>query len=394
MLWAFQQRLDDRKQQGQYRVTQAFSGKDRLRLYTHGREYINFSSNDYLGLAGDPEVQAAFIEGAKLSGVGSGAAHLVTGHHEFHQALEERLASWLQRDDALLFSTGYMANLAVLSTFLDKEGVLLEDKWNHASLIDGARLSGARCYRYQHANIDHVVKRLRHIELKHPHKRALLATDAVFSMDGDITPLKDMLKLLKQADQVRVMVDDAHGVGVIGHDGSGTLNHLGISQKSIPLLVGTLGKALGTAGAFVAGPRDWIDYLRQFARPYIYTTGAPPAVAYATLKSIELAQAPERRARLKHHLNYFTSMAHELRLPLQPSATPIQPLIVGDAKKAVEMSRLLQAKGCWVSAIRPPTVPEGTARLRITLTSEHTQAQIDQLLEALSEAIKPTLGTE
>jgi 8-amino-7-oxononanoate synthase len=394
MVWGLEEALVDQRTKSHLRQLVPFKGRSRQSLDRGGRHYLNFSSNDYLGLSCAPEMQAALQRGVAQAGVGSGAAHLVTGHHEYHQALEETLADWLGRDEALLFSTGYIANLAVISTFLSKGDCVFEDKWNHASLIDGARLSQAQRFRYRHVDIAHLEMRLQQSTLKlgaeacskrraSSMPRALLVTDAVFSMDGDIAPLPEMVDLAQGYPSLRLFVDDAHGLGVLGEQGRGSLDVLGLSQADVPLLVGTLGKALGTAGAFVAGPKAWIDTLRQFARPYIYTTATPPALAYATLTAIKMAREDDRRRRLQANLNYFKAAAKALGLPLVPSDTPIQPLILGEAQAALKCSQVLQEEGFWVGAIRPPTVAEGTSRLRVTLTSEHQSEHIDQLIEAL-----------
>jgi len=357
-------------------------GSDAARVVVDGRELIDFCSNDYLGLARHREVIAALAPAAAEFGAGSGAAHLVTGHSLPHHALEEELAAWTGRERALLFSTGYMANLGAIAAFAGRGEVVLEDRLNHASLIDGARLSGARLLRYAHGDVAAAGRVLADRD-----DVALLATDGVFSMDGDVAPLPALAPLAARA-RAWLLVDDAHGLGVLGAGGRGSVAAAGLGSDAVPLLVGTLGKAFGTFGAFVAGDATTIDYLLQHARTYIYTTALPPAVAAATRVALRLAAAEEwRREHLRRLIARFRAAAAAAGLQLAASATPIQPLIIGGAAAALRASAALRQAGFWVAAIRPPTVPEGTARLRITLSALHREADVDALTAALAAAL-------
>ena len=348
-------------------------------LRVEGRELIAFCSNDYLGLANDPRVIEALQQGAARWGTGSGAAHLVTGHSAAHHALEEELAAFTQRPRALLFSTGYMANLGVLSGLLGRGDTVLEDRLDHASLLDGGLLSRARLQRYPHADATALAALLTEAG-----GERLVATDGVFSMDGDLAPLP-MLAAACRRHAAWLMVDDAHGLGVLGEGGRGTLAHFGLDADDVPILMGTLGKAFGTFGAFVAGSEELVETLIQTARPYVYTTAAPAAVAEATRVALRIAEAEEwRRGHLRALVQRFRAGAASIGLPLADSSTPIQPIVLGDAARALRWSAALEAQGLLVTAIRPPTVPSGGARLRVTFSAAHTESQLDRLLDALS----------
>lgn len=352
-------------------------------LQIDGREYLAFSSNDYLGLASHPLVIEALQQGAQRWGVGGGSAHLVTGHMQPHEELAQMLAEWTGREAALLFGSGYQANLAALTALLQSGDYLLHDRLNHASLLDGGCLSNARFQRYLHNDMTSLAGHLTRCN-----GDTLIATDGVFSMDGDVARLPEICQLAQQH-AAWVMVDDAHGMGVLGATGAGVLEHFGLDQQQVPVLMGTLGKALGTSGAFIAGSRELIETLIQFARPYIYTTSSSPALACATLASIQLAREDsERRVHLHRLIALFRREAALLGLPLANSPTAIQPLLIGDSTQALAVSQRLRERGIWVTAIRPPTVPEGSARLRITLTAAHTAAQVEQLLAALEQAYR------
>jgi 8-amino-7-oxononanoate synthase len=354
---------------------------DGTRVRVDGRELRVFCSNDYLGLAHHPALAAATAAEAARSGSGSGAAHLVSGHSRAHHALEEQLADWLGRERALLFSTGYMANIGVHVAFAGRGELVLGDRLNHASLIDGAQLSGARLLRYAHAD---AVAAARMLEGRSD--CTLIATDGLFSMDGDLAPLPELARLAA-AQRAWLLVDDAHGLGVLGATGRGTVEAQGLDADDVPLLVGTLGKAFGCFGAFVAGGRAAIELLLQRARSYIYTTALPPGTAAAASAALALVQGEGwRRERLRALAARLRAGAAQLGLPLQPVDGPIQPLLVGDAARAMQLSAALLARGYWVGAIRPPTVPAGTARLRITLSAAHDEAAVDGLLAALGEA--------
>jgi 8-amino-7-oxononanoate synthase len=345
-----------------------------------GRAVVDFCGNDYLGLADHPRVVEALRRAATEHGVGSRAAHLVCGHCREHEALEEALAEFTGRQRALLFSTGYMANLGVVGALAARGDPVYEDRLNHASLLDGARLAGARLRRYPHADPDALAARLEAV----PPGRALVATDGVFSMDGDVAPLPGLAAAARAAGAVLV-VDDAHGIGVLGQRGRGSLEHHGLDPADVPVLVGTFGKALGTFGAFVAGSATLIDALIQLARTYVYTTAPPPALAAATRAALALVDEEAwRRETLRERVERFRTGAAQLGLPVAPSRTPIQPVLVGDAERAVAASAALLEQGYLVAAIRPPTVPPGAARLRVTLSARHTPEQVDGLLGALA----------
>lgn len=369
------QELEGLRSQGLYRVRRTLEGPQGVNVEVDGRPLINFSSNDYLGLASSPALREAMVEGVQRYGVGSGASHLICGHATPHHALEEALAHFLRRDAVLLFSTGYMANLGIISSLCSRHDTVYQDRLNHASLIDGARLSGARLVRYAHGTSP-VIERDRH---------GLVVTDGVFSMDGDLANLPLLTKSSREGEALLV-IDDAHGLGVIGPRGRGILEHWGMSQEDCPLLVGTLGKAFGTFGAFVAGPRDLLDFLVQKSRTYIYTTALPPALAHATLRSLSLIQAEDwRRVYLERLIHRFRAAASGLGFHLLDSESPIQPIVIGDNGVALAASQQLLERGFLVIPVRPPTVPKGTARLRVTLTAGHTERQVDQLLDALSD---------
>ena len=374
-----QNELLTRQQQGLYRQRRVLESAQGVRVQIAGQSYLNFCSNDYLSLASHPSMIEAMQQAAARYGVGSGAAHLVNGHSTPHHRLEEALAEFTGYPRALLFSTGYMANLGVMSALSGRHDTIYADKLNHASLIDAAQLSGARLQRYAHADASALATRLS----AHDKGTALIATDGVFSMDGDLAPLPEIAELAAKH-QSWLLVDDAHGLGVMGEAGRGSLQHFGLGRNAVPIYMGTLGKALGSFGAFVAGEAVLIETLIQQARSYIYTTALPPAVAEATRTSLKLIQTEaDRRQHLHELIRYFRQSAQQLGLPLMESITPIQPLLIGDNQRALAISQGLMEQGLLISAIRPPTVPAGTARLRITLCADHCKADIDQLLDAL-----------
>ncbi len=347
-----------------------------------GRACVNFASNDYLGLANHPAVIAAFVRAAETFGVGSGASHLISGHSCQHQALEEELAAFTGRPRALLFSTGYMANMGVINALVGEGDLLVQDRLNHASLLDGGFLCRARFERYPHGDLEALDRLL----APAGPRRTLIATDGVFSMDGDLAPLGE-LAARADARGAWLMVDDAHGFGVLGGSGGGIVEALGLGLAEVPILIGTLGKAFGTFGAFVAGSEALIETLIQFGRTYIYTTALPPAVAAATRASLRLLREEGwRREHLRALIARFRAGAAALGIPQLPSATPIQPVPVGDDGRVQAIAEHLRAAGHWVGAIRPPTVPRGTARLRIALSAAHTEMQVDALVDALATA--------
>jgi len=356
---------------------------DGAHLWIGGRRLLNFASNDYLGLSQHPALVEALTKAATQWGVGAGAAHLLGGHRDEHAALEEALARWSGRERALVFSTGYMANLGVLSALLARGDLCVQDKLNHASLLDGVRLAGSELKRYRHAEAASAERQLD----TRPASAALLATDGVFSMDGDIAPLTQLATLCKRQ-QASLMVDDAHGLGVLGTDGAGSVAEAGLSQDEVPILMATLGKALGAVGAFVAGSGALIDGLVQNARTYVYTTALPPALAAATCKAIEIARFENwRRDRLARLILHFRRGATDRGIALASTRMPIQPVPIGDSADALAASAQLEAAGFYAPAIRPPTVPVGQARLRITLTALHEERDIERLLDALAQAL-------
>lgn len=387
-----QARLDARKAEHLYRSRRVQDTPQAPEVVSNGKAMLAFCSNDYLGLASHPELIAAFKRGLDTYGAGSGASHLVAGHSRAHHALEEELAEFTGRTRALVFSSGFMANVGVLSALADKADQIFEDRLNHASLLDGGLYSGAAFKRYPHLD---TLKLAGMLDKAEPQGQRFLVSDGVFSMDGDAAPLADLLAVAERHAAV-VMLDDAHGFGCLGSTGGGlaqAVQEQGVDtgEARLAILVGTFGKAFGTAGAFVAGSDALIETLIQFCRPYIYTTALPPAVAEATRCSLRLVQQEGwRRAQLQTLVAQFRAGCTQLGLTLTDSSTPIQGLLLGAAETALAASRHLEEQGILVSAIRPPTVPAGTARLRISFSAAHTQAQVQRLLDALA-TLAPTL---
>ena len=372
-------RLATRRARGLYRERLALASAQGVHIRVGDETLLSFCSNDYLGLANDPRVVAAFCAGAERYGAGAGASHLISGHNIAHQALEDELADFVGSPRALLFSTGYMANLGVVTALSDRHSIVFEDKLNHASLIDAARLTQAKVKRYPHADMERLTTMLANSAVP-----GVIASDAVFSMDGDLAPLQRLLPLAR-AHKAWLLVDDAHGIGVLGPGGRGSLAYLDIATKAPVILMGTLGKAFGVFGAFVAGDEPLIETLIQHARTYIYTTALPPAVAEATRASLQIVRSEEwRRERLQSLVDRFVEQATQMGLSLTGARTPIQPVILGSPEAAVAASRTLRAQGILVPAIRPPTVAPGTSRLRITFSAAHEPAHVDRLLQALA----------
>jgi 8-amino-7-oxononanoate synthase len=356
---------------------------DPVRVHDGQRELLNFSSNDYLGLAGHSDLLEAARSALTDSGAGSGASALVSGYRPEHQRLERDLAEFLQREAVLLFSSGYLANLAVATSLAGRGDRIVQDRLCHASLIDAARLSGAQLLRYQHADIDSLQRQLGTDSAE----KTLLVTDGVFSMDGDIAPLAD---LSSQAAAARawLVVDDAHGVGVLGPEGRGSVARAGLDPVQVPVLVGTLGKAFGSAGAFVAGSSALIEHLVNEARSYLFTTAMPAAVAAGAHAALQRVRRDEwRREKLTGLIAQFRQGAAQRGVPVIPSATPIQPIPVGTAEAALALADRLRERGFLAVAIRPPTVPAGSSRLRITLSAAHSGEQVEQLLEAIEACL-------
>lgn len=374
------------REQARWRALRCWEPLGPVQARVEGRAQVLFCGNDYLGLATHPALRDAAVAAIGRCGVGAGSAHLVTGHGPEHAALEEEMAEWLGRPRALLFGSGYLANLGILQALLGPGDLCVQDKLNHACLLDGARLSGALLRRYPHADVEAAARQL----AARREACAVLATDGVFSMDGDIAPLAELATLCRREGALLV-VDDAHGAGVLGEQGRGTAAMLGLPAEAVDLQLVTLGKAFGAYGAVVAGDATLVEALLQRARSYLFTTALPPAVAAAARAALRLIRGEEgarRRERLAALTARFRRGAEQLGLPLRPSPTPIQPLVLGADARAVAASAALARRGFAVAAIRPPTVPEGQARLRITLSAEHRADQVDALLEALHEVVR------
>jgi len=373
--------LKQRKDNSLYRARLLTESPNAPEMIIEGERLLAFNSNDYLGLANHPALKKAFIAGAEKWGVGSGSAHLVTGHTAAHHQLEEELAAFTGRDRALLFSSGYMANLAMVMALTDKNDHVFEDRLNHASLIDAGNLAAARMHRYQHAEVASLQRMLDQVESGNK----MIVTDGVFSMDGDIAPIKE-LSDVAQGNEALLAVDDAHGFGVLGESGAGSIEQAGLSSQQVPVLMGTLGKAMGCAGAFITADEVIIETLIQKARSYIYTTAQPAAIAVATSAALKLLETEAwRRDHLASLVQRFKQGASQLGLSLMASSTAIQPLLAGSSQQAIAWARQLRQQGILVTAIRPPTVPKDTARLRITFSAAHTEEQVDRLLDALSQ---------
>lgn len=377
-----QAELEARRSAGTLRRLRERQGPQSKNLWLDGKPLLSFISNDYLGLANHPAVKNAFAAEAART-AGSGAAHLLSGHSRLHQQCQERLADFLGVPRVLLFSTGYMANLGVIDALVGRGDVVIEDKLNHASLLDGARLSDARLMRYNHNDMTSLHQRL---HTASDFRRRLIVVDGVFSMDGDLAPLPEIIDLATEH-RAGVLVDDAHGFGVIGKQGRGSLAHWQLDNTQMPVYMGTLGKALGTAGAFVAADDIVIDTLIQSARSYVYTTAQPDAIAAATLAALDCLQRDHwRQDKLQSLIQRFRTGAEQLGLQLMGSTTPIQPVVIGDSRKAVRIGQQLEQAGILAGVIRPPTVPKNTARLRVTLSASHTEEDIDLLLNALEQS--------
>jgi len=371
--------LQHHQQTALYRTRLVHDSPQNPILLIDNKPYLTFCSNDYLGLAHHPQLKIALQQSVEQYGIGSGASHLITGHTLVHQQLEQTVAQITKRERALVFSTGYMANIGIITALLDRHDAVFLDKLDHASIVDAALLARAKRYRYKD------VASLEHLLAQSTEKHKLIVTDGVFSMDGHLADLPAITQLARQHN-AWIMVDDAHGLGVLGEYGGGCLEYYGLNTTDIPILMGTFGKAYGTFGAFVAGDDLLIEVLIQKARSYIYTTALPPALVTATQESLKIAQQESwRRQHLFELIDYFRNKANHL--PLMPSITPIQPLLLGTAERALSVSKALYQQGIIVTAIRPPTVPQGSARLRITLSAAHNKAQIDQLIEILTHTL-------
>ena len=376
--------LANRKSAGRLRELRFRTGAQGARIVIGDKKLLSFCSNDYLGLANHAAIRKAFIDAVEHQGVGSGAAHLLTGHSVYHQQLEEALASFTGQQKVLLFSSGYQANMGLIDALMSRDDVILQDKLNHASLLDGGRLSAARQYRYQHNNVNALAQRLQQTKRV---ERRLIVSDGVFSMDGDLAPLPDLVHLAAEH-RAGVIIDDAHGFGVLGQRGAGSVEHWQIKSEQSPIIVGTFGKAFGTAGAFVAADNVVIETLIQQARTYIYTTAQPAAIAAATMQSLKLVESESwRREKLQALITQFRRGARALTLNVADSITAIQPVIIGDDSLALQIGQQLEQAGILVGVIRPPTVPAGSARLRITLSADHSESDVARLLDALERIL-------
>ena len=380
MPFDLQTELNERAQQGLLRQRQTLQSGQGRYITLNDRRYLNFSSNDYLGLAAKPFLIKAWQEGLDRWGAGSGASPLVTGYTDAHAKLEQTLAEWLQVESVLLFSTGFGANQAVIKALLQKDHIQYQDRLNHASLQEAGAQSPAKMLRFRHNDMAHLASMLQP-------RSGLIMSEGVFSMDGDQAPCQQLADLAKQSNNW-LMLDDAHGIGVLGEQGRGTLSQQGVAPDRVHIRMATFGKALGVAGAFVGGSRQFTDYLVNFARDYVYSTHMPPAQAHAISAAVAwVKQADAERAHLQALIQQFKAGISDLGLVAGESSTAIQPLIIGDADKAVAVANKLRERGLWITAIRPPTVPKGTARLRITLTAAHQPSDISLLLNELKECV-------
>ncbi len=382
--------LEKRKRQHRYRSRRIIQSPQQAEILIDDKNVISFCSNDYLGLANHPQIKQATIDAIKKFGVGSGSAHLINGHSIAHHQLEKELAEFTGYPRAILFSTGYMANLGLCQALIGKNDTVFEDRLNHASLIDGGLISGARFRRYLHNDVSSLQLKISKVDKNTSEKptEKLVLSDGVFSMDGDIADIPALATLCKTTNSW-LMIDDAHGFGTLGQTGKGCLQHFSLSHTDVPIYMATLGKAMGTAGAFIAGSEELIETIIQKARTYIYTTAMPAAIAEATRCSLNIIKNEQEHLQsLNSNIAYFRSCCHQVDLAIENSQTAIQPLLIGDDKKTTKISQQLFDSGFLVTAIRPPTVPEGTSRLRITLSAKHNKEHINQLIETLMPLLK------
>ena len=376
--------LAELHKQHAYRTRLTLDSPQGVHVTIGQQHYLSFCSNDYLGLANDPRVCDATVNAIRHYGVGSGASQLISGYTSLHSQLEQQLADFFNYPRCVLFSSGYMANLGVISSFATQKSLIVEDKLNHASLIDAAKYAGSKLKRYRHRNVEHAKK----IIAREKNSQGLLVTDGVFSMEGSIAPLDELIEL-KQHSQYKLVIDDAHGIGVLGKHGRGSIEHENINSSEIDILIGTFGKSFGVSGAFVLSSEENIEYLIQTARTLIYTTAPPAALAAGALQSLDIIiNEPERRKRLHDNIEYFRRCVKQTHLDMLDSVTAIQSLILNDNNKALSFSQALKSHGLLALAIRPPTVPKNTSRLRITLSSEHTHEHIDKLISTLLDIEK------
>lgn len=372
------EKLQSLKENGLYRKLRYLETVQAPRAIIDGKAVILLGSNNYLGLCDDERLKVAAIEAIQKYGVGSGGSRLTTGSYDLHQKLEEKIASFKSTEASIVFNTGYMANVGTITALTDRDWVIFSDRLNHASIVDGCRLSGATLVRYKHCDVDDLSKQIK----KHEKEKKLLVTDGVFSMDGDIAPLPDLLQIAKKHN-ITTMVDDAHATGVLGETGAGTPEYFGLVNE-IDIHMGTLSKAVASEGGYVAGSQILIDYLRNCARSFIYSTALSPATIAVSLRSFELIQEEsERRTTLLSHSEYFQRHLIAAGFGVGKSSTAIIPVQIGEAEKATRFSQLLFEEGVYVPAIRPPTVPNGTSRLRVSLMATHTIEDLDEAIHKI-----------
>lgn len=375
------EQLTERHQQGLYRCSTTLSGEQGRLLRAADKTYLNFSSNDYLGLAADPKLIKAWQKGAELYGIGSGGSYLVTGFNQAHQALCDQLKLWLGVESVALFSSGYSANQAIIKLLLKKPDLLFQDKLNHASLMEAGLISDCKMQRFKHNDMGHLASLLKKSSAIDANK--LIISEGVFSMDGDSAPVNALHAQAKEHD-AWLMIDDAHGLGVLGKNGKGSAEACGVANNKLEIYMATFGKALGVGGAFVAGSKELIKYINNFSKPYIYSTGLPPAMAYTITAAAQIAETQDwRRDKLHLLIRTFRKCATKLGISLENSQTAIQPIIIGDSLKTLQIADKLKTLGFWTTAIRPPTVAIGTARLRITLTVNHEEKDVVNLVNAM-----------
>ena len=380
--------LAERKAQHLHRASIPINGKQSRYIVVNGKQYLNFSSNDYLGLASDPTLVNAWKKGADLFGIGSGGSYLVTGYNQVHHDVTQQLQEWLGVESIALFNSGYSANQAIIKLLLSNNDLLIQDKLNHASLMEAGVNSPAKMQRFKHNDMQHLQTIL---NTNSEVDNKLVISEGVFSMDGDSAPI-DSLQQQCQSHQAWLMVDDAHGLGVLGKEGKGSASAQYIDNSELDIYMSTFGKALGIGGAFVAGSHQLIDYITNFSKPYIYTTGLPPAMVYCIGESARIVQTQQwRRDHLSELIAYFKLLAMKFELPLMPSNTAIQPILIGLSDTAITISQTLKKSGIWTTAIRPPTVPNNTARLRVTLTVNHQKQDIEFLVKQIKQAIDANL---
>ena len=382
------EQLAERKAQHLHRASIPINGKQSRYIDVNGKQYLNFSSNDYLGLASDPALVNAWKKGADLFGIGSGGSYLVTGYNQVHHDVTQQLQEWLGVESIALFNSGYSANQAIIKLLLSNNDLLIQDKLNHASLMEAGVNSPAKMLRFKHNDMQHLQTIL---NTNSEVDNKLVISEGVFSMDGDCAPI-DSLQQQCQSHQAWLMVDDAHGLGVLGKEGKGSASAQHIDNSELDIYMSTFGKALGIGGAFVSGSHQLIDYITNFSKSYIYTTGLPPAMVYCIGESARLVQTQQwRRDHLSELIAYFKLLAVQFDLPLMASNTAIQPVLIGLSDAAIAISQTLKKSGIWTTAIRPPTVPNNTARLRVTLTANHQKQDIEYLVKQIKQAINANL---